>query len=111
MEVGLVDEVWGKLEAIIRERGTVSDAEAMATRLGLRDVQSITGKEEFDFETGTEFLESPVIADSFLSEWLSIVPPNKRQQVTAGISKIIERERNEMPFDVSAKATLVGGTK
>src|SRR5262249_55432986 len=111
MEAGLVDDVWVKLEAMIRERGTVSDAEAMATRLGLRDVQSVTGKEEFDFETGAEFLESPVIADPFLSEWLSIVPPDKRQQVTAAISKVIERERHVMPFDVSAKATLITGTK
>src|SRR5215813_13911246 len=111
MEAGLIDELWGRLEAMIRERGTVSDAEAMAARLGLRDVQSITGKEEFDFETGAEFLESPVIADPFLSEWLSIIPPGKRQEVTAAITKVIERERHEMPFDVSAKATLVTGTK
>jgi len=111
METGLVDEVWSKLEELIRERGTVSDAEAMATRLGLNDVQSVTGKEEFDFDSGAEFLESPVIADPFLPEWLSIIPLDKHQDVTAAITKIIERERNEMPFDVSAKATLVTGTK
>jgi ubiquinone/menaquinone biosynthesis C-methylase UbiE len=111
METGLVDEVWGKLEGLIRERGTASDAEETASRLGLREVQSITEKEEFDFESGAEFLESPVIADTFLSEWLSIIPPDKRQEVTAAITKLIERERHEMPFDLSAKATVVSGLK
>src|SRR5215467_14622703 len=111
VDTGLVDQVWGKLEALIRERGTVSDAEEMVSRLGLHEVQSVTEKEEFDFETGAEFLESPVIADTFLSEWLSIVPAEKRQEVTAAITRIIERERHDMPFDVSAKATVVTGIK
>jgi ubiquinone/menaquinone biosynthesis C-methylase UbiE len=111
MDTGLVDEVWDKLESLIRERGTVSDAEEMASRLGLREVQSVTQKEEFDFETGAEFLESPVIADTFLSEWFSIIPPDRQQEVTDAITRIIERERHEMPFDVSAKATVVTGIK
>jgi ubiquinone/menaquinone biosynthesis C-methylase UbiE len=111
MDTGLVDEVWAKLEGLIRERGTASDAEDMASRHGLRDVQSVTEKEEFDFETGAKFLESPVIADTFLSEWLSIVPADKQQEVTVAITKIIERERHEMPFDVSAKATVLSGIK
>jgi hypothetical protein len=56
-------------------------------------------------------LESPVIADTFLPEWLSIISPDKQQEVTDAITRIIERERHEMPFDVSAKATVVSGIK
>ena len=111
METGLIDDVWDKLEALIRERGTISDAEEMASQLGLREVQSVTEKEEFDFESGAEFLESPVIADTFLSEWLSILSPDKHQEVTDAITRIVDRERHEMPFDVSAKATVVSGIK
>ena len=111
METGLIDDVWDKLEALIRERGTISDAEEMASRLGLREVQSVTEKEEFDFESGAEFLESPVIADTFLSEWLSILSPDKHQEVTDAITRIVDRERHEMAFDVSAKATVVSGIK
>ena len=111
MESGLVDSVWDKLEGLIRERSTVSDAEAMASRLGLHDVESLTTKEEFDFETGSEFLESPLIADAFLPEWLSILPTDRRPEVIDRLRTIIERERHEMPFDISAKATLLTGTK
>jgi ubiquinone/menaquinone biosynthesis C-methylase UbiE len=111
MDAGLVDKVWENLEVLIRERGTVSDAEAMASRLGLNDVESVTSKEEFDFETGSQFLESPVIADPFLPEWLSIIPPDKWQEVTAAINRVIERERHQMAFDVSVKAALITGIK
>jgi SAM-dependent methyltransferase len=111
MESGLADTVWGKLEALILERRTVSDVEDLASRLGLHDVQSVTSKEEFDFDTGSEFLESPLIVDAFLPEWLSILPSAKRPEVMDRIKKIIDRERHEMPFDVSAKATLLIGTK
>jgi ubiquinone/menaquinone biosynthesis C-methylase UbiE len=111
MESGLADTVLQKLEALILERSTVSDAEATASRLGLHDVQSVTSKEELDFETGSEFLEYPLIADSLLPEWLSIVPTDRHQEVLDRIKAVIDRERNEMPFDVSAKATLLTGTK
>ena len=111
VESGLIDQVWEKLEAKIRERITVSDAEAMAARIGLHDVQSFTSKEEFIFDAAAEFLESPLIADAFLPDWLSAIPPDKREEVLAGINAVIERERQELSFEVSAKATLVTGIK
>jgi SAM-dependent methyltransferase len=111
LDSGLVDQVSEKLGALIGERATVSDAEAMASRLELHDVESVSSREEFVFETGSQFLESPLIADAFLPEWLSIIPQDKRKQVTRAIETIIERERQGMPFDVSIKATLVTGIK
>ncbi|HEX8090087.1 MAG TPA: class I SAM-dependent methyltransferase, partial [Blastocatellia bacterium] len=47
LDVGMADEVWGKLEALINGRATVSDVEKMAEEAGLREVQIFNSKEEF----------------------------------------------------------------
>jgi hypothetical protein len=99
------------LEDLIHERLTVSDAEALARRLQLRQVVSFVSREEFDFETAEAFLESPLIKDLFLDGWLAIVPEAKRQQVHNEIAAIIDRDRYEGCFDVSIKATLIKGVK
>lgn len=111
LDVGLVDEVWGQLEALIKGQATVSDAEKMAKRMGLREVQSFNSKEEFEFETGDDFFDSPLIEDSFLDVWLGIIPPERVQEVRDRVVSIIERERHDAPFDISIKASLIVGRK
>jgi ubiquinone/menaquinone biosynthesis C-methylase UbiE len=108
---GLADEVWDNLESLVNERWTVSDTEAMAERAGLKGVESYSSKEEFDYETGAEFVQSPLIKDCFLNEWLAIVPEDRRQFVSERIVETIEEERHDTPFDISIKATLVAGKK
>jgi len=107
----LVEKVWASLEAMIKERRTASDSVERAKELGLREVESLTTKEEFAFESGAEFLESPLIKDNFLSAWFSIIPEEEREEASERIAALIDRERHEGPFDVSIKATLVYGTK
>jgi ubiquinone/menaquinone biosynthesis C-methylase UbiE len=107
----LIDEVWGELEALINERSTVTAAEELARRAGLKDVKSFISKEEFVFDTGDDFIESPLITDSFLNDWLAIIPQDRYQEVCDRIVSIIERERHDGPFDISIKATLIVGTK
>jgi ubiquinone/menaquinone biosynthesis C-methylase UbiE len=108
---GLNEEVWKHLEAMINERMTVSDAEQMSRRAGLRRVETFISKEEFDYETGSDFLESPLIEDVFLDDWIAIVPEEKRAEVRGRILEVIERERHDAPFDVSIKATVISGIK
>ena len=110
-DAGLDGELWSDLQSLINERPTVSDAEATASRAGLRNVVSVTRKEEFLYETGDEFLASPLIADNFLSPWLEIVSEDRRQEIYDALSSIIERERVGAPFDVSIKATVIKGLK
>jgi ubiquinone/menaquinone biosynthesis C-methylase UbiE len=110
-DCGLADQLWSELEALIRERMTVSEAEQLAGQAGLESVESFCKKEEFLYETGRAFLESPLIKDSFLEGWLSIVPKSDRQRVRRQIASVIERERHGAPFDLSIKATLIAGTK
>ncbi len=110
-ESGIDNDVRTGLERLISEHSTVSDVELVAKRVGLRNVGSFISKEEFDYETGGEFLESPLIKDFFLSDWLAIVPEKSRDEVRRQIVSIIERERHNAPFDLSIKATVITGVK
>jgi len=110
-DVGIDENVWSSLERLIKERLTVSSAETIGERAGLSGVESIVSKEEFEFGSAKEFLESPLIADWFLSEWMEIVPPASREAVLSRIASIIDRERNKSLFEVSIKATVLVGTK
>jgi ubiquinone/menaquinone biosynthesis C-methylase UbiE len=111
MDAGLVEDVWGELEALIKERETTFEAERMAERAGLRDLKSFSSKEEFSFETGQDFMESPVIKDTFLSDWLAIAPEQRREEIRERLTAIIDRERHDATFEVSIKATLITGVK
>lgn len=111
LECGVIDEVWGSLERLINERVTLSDAEEMARRSGLRSVEGSSSKEEFVYTSGQEFIESPLIADYFLDDWLSIVPGDQRSEIKGRIAGIIDRETGDGSFDVSIKATVVTGKK
>jgi ubiquinone/menaquinone biosynthesis C-methylase UbiE len=110
-EAGIDEEAWAALEALINERRTVSDAEQMAERSGLHNVESFVRKEEFSFASAESFFDSPLIRDCFLTEWLDILPAGKRDEARAHIAAVIERERHNAPFDISIKATIVTGTK
>ena len=110
-DVGLDENVWTALQESISERKAVSDVEEMARRADLRRIVSFSSKEEFLFETGDQFLSSPLIADHFLAGWLEIVPEEQRQEISGRIEEIIDRDRNDGPFDVSIKASIVMGVK
>ena len=110
-EIGIVDDIWESLNEMINERSMVSSAETTAKRAGLRDVESFISKEEFFYETGSEFINSPLIEDVFLKAWLAIIPEARHQEVLNRVVSIIERERYAAPFDLSIKATLIAGYK
>ncbi|MCA1849624.1 MAG: class I SAM-dependent methyltransferase [Acidobacteria bacterium] len=100
------------VEAFISELPTVSEIERMAEREGLDDAQSWTQKEEFDYASGEEFLNSPLITDFLLPNWLEPLPDEEaRAQVAQEIARIIDEERSEAEFALSIKATLVTGRK
>jgi ubiquinone/menaquinone biosynthesis C-methylase UbiE len=111
MTAEIVEEVWAELEKMIHERSNVEGAKAMAERAGLRHIVTFSGKEVFEFETAETFIESPLIKDIFLDDWLEIVPQEKRQPVLDNILSIIDRERHHNSFDISIKATVIKGVK
>jgi ubiquinone/menaquinone biosynthesis C-methylase UbiE len=100
------------VEALIKELPTVSDMEAMAVREGLDAVTSWTHIEEFDYESGEEFLNAPLITDFLLKGWLESLPDAEtRSRISQEVARIIDEERQDMDFALSVKATLLIGRK
>jgi ubiquinone/menaquinone biosynthesis C-methylase UbiE len=107
---GLIDHE-SDVEQLITELPTVSDVERLAEDEGLREVKSFTRIEEFDFESGEQFLSSPLVAEFLMHDWLALVPEDKRAGLFSEISRLINEERHEAEFALSVKATLVVGQK
>ena len=107
---GLIDYE-SDVEQLITELPTVSHVEQLAEDEGLKDIESWTRIEEFDFESGEQFLSSPLVAEFLMQEWLALVPEDKRAELFSEISRLINEERHEAEFALSVKATLVVGQK
>ena len=107
---GLIDHE-SDVEHLITELPTVSDVEQMAEDEGLRDIESWTRIEEFDYESGEQFLGTPLVAEFLMREWLALVPETDRADLFREISRLINEERHEAEFALSVKATLVVGQK
>ena len=107
---GLIDHE-SDVEQLITELPTISDIEQLAEDEGLREIESFTRIEEFDFESGEQFLSSPLVAEFLMQEWLALVPDDKRAGLFNEISRLINEERHEAEFALSVKATLVVGQK
>jgi ubiquinone/menaquinone biosynthesis C-methylase UbiE len=107
-----LEEYASIVEDLINSQLTISEVESMATLSGLGMVQSWTRKEEFDYASGDEFLNSPLIMEFLLKDWFHALPSDKaRLAVSQEIARIIDDERQDMDFDFSIKATLVAGSK
>jgi hypothetical protein len=83
----------------------------MAQHAGLDEIESWTRIEEFDYESGEQFLIAPLISDFLTPIWLETLPGESRKQVKEEIARLINEERHEAEFALSVKATLVMGRK
>jgi ubiquinone/menaquinone biosynthesis C-methylase UbiE len=107
---GLLDHE-ADVERLIVTLPSVSAVEAMAEQAGLDEIESWTRIEEFDYESGEQFLNAPLISDFLMPIWLETLPVDSRPQVIAEIERLINEERHEAEFALSLKATLVMGKK
>lgn len=107
---GLIDHE-ADVEQLITELPTVSDIEQLAEDEGLQDVESWTRIEEFDFDSGEQFLSAPLVAEFLMHDWLALVPDDKKAKLFSEISRLINEERHEAEFAFSVKATLIVGRK
>jgi ubiquinone/menaquinone biosynthesis C-methylase UbiE len=100
------------IESLIGELPTVSEVEALARREALEGVESWTTIEEFDFASGREFLEAPLVEDFLLDRWLDLLPDDEgRTRVLDEVVRIIDGDRHEIDFSLTVKATIVVGKK
>lgn len=99
------------VEELIRELPTVIAIEEIASQGALENVVSITKVEEFNFESGEEFLNSPLITDFLFRTWLQSLTDDERGRVIPEIARLVDEERQEADFLLSVKATLVVGIR
>ena len=99
------------VENFISGLPTVSDIEDLAKSHGLSEVNTTVRKEEFDFESGKEFLDAPLVADFLLPVWFELLPQESHERVKREIIRVIDESRDEMDFALTVKATLVTGKK
>ncbi|HEX8472423.1 MAG TPA: class I SAM-dependent methyltransferase [Pyrinomonadaceae bacterium] len=100
------------VETFINQLPTVSTLEGLATRESLDEVESWTQKEEFNFASGEEFVNSPLARDFLFQNWLEPLHDDEaRERVLAEVARIIDEERNDAEFALSIKATIVVGRK
>lgn len=108
--LGLADHE-SDVESLISILPSVSAVEDMAHQAGVEEVTSSTRIEEFDYDSGEQFLNSPLISDFLMPIWLESLPEESYEQVVKEIARLINEERHEAEFALSVKATLVVGKK
>jgi len=99
------------VERLILELPTISELEELAQSGGLGEVSSAVSIEEFDYQSGEQFLSSPLISGFLLDRWVESIPGSERERVLAEISRIIDEERHETDFSLTVKATIITGRK
>jgi ubiquinone/menaquinone biosynthesis C-methylase UbiE len=107
---GLADHE-SDVESLISVLPSISAVEEMAEHAGLDEITSWTRIEEFDYDSGEKFLNSPLIADFLMQHWLESLPKDSYKQVTTEIERLINEDRHGAEFALSVKATLVVGKK
>ena len=98
-------------EAMISEIPSVSKAEEMAQRAGLKDVKTESTSEVFEYENGAEFVRAPLVADFLLPVWLETLSEEEKERVSGKLAQLIDDEDGSLSFRFSVKATLVTGKK
>ena len=106
-----VEDHGADVEQLIADLPPVSDVEAWAEEAGLEEIQSWTTIEEFNFESGEAFLNSPLIQHFLLPAWLQSIPDEARVKVRSELARLIDEERHTGEFVLSLKAGLVVGKK
>jgi SAM-dependent methyltransferase len=107
----LAEQLGPALETLLLTHPTKADIEEQAAAAGWRNVGVTIIRHNIGFESGTSFIESPLIAEHWLDGWLKIVPADRVADVKAAIVEIIEREREGLTFEIGLKAALVTGNR
>lgn len=99
------------VEKLISELHSVSEVEGLAENAGLEGVTSVSRIEEFHYDSGDQFVNSPLVSDFLMKRWIAFLPEDCRAKVAAEISRVVDEDRQQADFMFSVKATLVSGRK
>jgi ubiquinone/menaquinone biosynthesis C-methylase UbiE len=100
------------VEALTQDRPTTGDLESIGRAMRLHKVRSVTQKSVLEFEDGSSFLASPLIANYFLPDWISLLAnADDGERVLRILPHVIDDARDGATFDVSIKATVLIGVR
>jgi hypothetical protein len=100
-----------EVERLIIEIPTISKVEETVENLGLTKVKTETKSEFFEFESGEEFIGSPLVADFLFPLWLDFLDAKDQKKVREKLVQTIDNDRGELSFRFYVKMTLVSGKK
>jgi ubiquinone/menaquinone biosynthesis C-methylase UbiE len=100
-----------QIEEIIGDIPQITQVEAIAEIAGLKSLKSVTKTEFFEYKNGTEFMDSFLLTEFFLPRWLKFLTAAKKEKIVPEIIRTIDKDRTEMTFRLSIKATVVSGKK
>jgi ubiquinone/menaquinone biosynthesis C-methylase UbiE len=98
-------------EHLITELPTVSQIEEIAGNAHLENIKTHTQNEIFEYENGTDFVNSPLVADFLLPVWLKCLNEKEKTKATNKLARLVDAEDGSLTFRFSVKATLVTGEK
>ncbi|MFT3743763.1 MAG: class I SAM-dependent methyltransferase [Pyrinomonadaceae bacterium] len=107
---GLADHA-SFVETLISDIPTVSRIEEIAERNDLVNINTELANEQFEFDNGTEFIESPLVADFLMPVWLETLEDEQKERVVKQLAQLIDAEDGKITFRFSVKATLLTGEK
>ncbi len=110
LEVDLLEHS-ANVERLIEEIPTAETVENLLKSFGLTKIESATETELFEFKDGTEFIESPLIADFLLPVWLDFLSDAEKEKAGKKLAKLIDLEDGSLSFRFSVKNTLFSGEK
>lgn len=100
-----------EIERLITEIPTVSKVEETAANLGLVNLHAETKTEFFEFESGEDFVNSPLADDFLFPAWLGFFDEKEKEKIKKKLAQTIDADSDQMNFSFSVKATLVAGEK
>lgn len=104
-------EKGAEVENLITEQLQVSQAEDLAKEIGLKNVESHTKKENFDFPNAEDFASAPLVEFFLMPHWTKFADEDLSAKLNAEIQKTIKDTSDGISFRLSLKAALIAGTK
>ena len=74
-------------------------------------IKTNSATELFEYENGEAFLNSPLVADFLLPQWIQTLNENEKEQVSVELARLIDDEEGGLTFRFTVKATLLTGVK
>jgi hypothetical protein len=101
----------GEVERLITEIPTVSKVKETAENLGLTKLHTETKTEFFEFDSGEDFINSPLVNDFLFPAWLGFLDEKEKKKFKEKLAQTIDNDSDQINFSFSIKVTLVSGEK